>query len=132
MNGVDGVAHLLGSSSSYAVASTYTPWTFFQVGNIVNVGSAGTAFFLIFTAVIAVACIMIIAGAISMIAGKRKTVRLMSAGLIVLAIAATAFTVFYLLKSGSSVFAGTPTFPILCAISSLVAAIVGFTAKKAE
>ena len=126
VNGVGGVAKALGSSTSYS------PWTFFQLCSIPGFESDGAALLLVITAAVVIACILIVAGAISTISGKKKTARLLSIGLIVLAITAALFAVLYLTESDGTVLVGGPTFPLLCALSSLIGAIVGFSAKKAQ
>ena len=132
VNGVGGVAKALGSSTSYAIQPTYSPWTFFQLCSIPGFESDGAALLLVITAAVVIACILIVAGAISTISGKKKTARLLSIGLIVLAITAALFAVIYLMESDGTVLVGGPTFPLLCALSSLIGAIVGFMAKKAQ
>ena len=132
VNGVGGVAKALGSSTSYAIQPTYSPWTFFQLCSTPGFESDGAALLLVITAAVVIACILIVAGAISTISGKKKTARLLSIGLIVLAITAALFAVLYLTESDGTVLVGGPTFSLLCALSSLIGAIVGFSAKKAQ
>lgn len=104
----------------------------FQLCSIPDLESDVAALLLVITAAVVIACILIVAGAISTISGKKKTARLLSIGLIVLAITAALFAVIYLTESDGTVLVGGPTFPLLCALSSLIGAIVGFSAKKAQ